>query len=162
LDLGNNSKDFRKSVGFVPQEINFHPDLNVLETLDFYSGLRRVHKSVGKKLLEDLDLYGHSNKKVGQLSGGLKQRLALALALLSDPPVLVLDEPTTNLDSNTRANFLTYLNELKSGGKTLIFASHRLEDVMHLADRVLVVEKGQVKKDCPVNIFSESIAENAI
>ncbi|HJO60014.1 MAG TPA: nitrous oxide reductase family maturation protein NosD [SAR202 cluster bacterium] len=162
VDLANNSKPFRKLIGFVPQEIDFHPDLTVLETLDFYSGLRGVPKSVGEKLLKKLDLHDHSDKRIAQLSGGLKQRLALSLALLSDPPVLVLDEPTTNLDSDTRSNFLIYLNELKASGKTLIFASHRHEDVVHLADRVLVMEKGLIVRDCSNREFSESMVGNRI
>ena len=87
-------------------------------------------------------------KAVGALSGGMKQRLALALALQGDPPVLVMDEPTSNLDAAARDQLLHLLAEVKAAGKTIIFTSHRIEEVETLADRVLVMEKGQVRFTC--------------
>jgi ABC-type multidrug transport system ATPase subunit len=100
-------------------------------------------------LLEQLTLIPHRSKRVRDLSGGLKQRLALALALLSDPPILFLDEPTASLDVNARNDFLSLLLTLKQAGKTMIFTSHRLEDMITLADRVLVLAQGQLQADCP-------------
>lgn len=93
-------------------------------------------------LLEKVDLAAHAHKRVGELSGGLKQRLALALALLSDPPILLLDEPTASLDVGARAEFLALLRSLKQAGKTLLFSSHHLDAVTGIADRVLVLEGG--------------------
>ena len=78
----------------------------------------------------------------------MKQRLALALALLGDPPVLVMDEPTSNLDAAAREQLLHLLADVKAAGKTIIFSSHRIEEVDTLADRVLVMEKGQVRFTC--------------
>jgi ABC-type multidrug transport system ATPase subunit len=74
----------------------------------------------------------------------MKQRLALAIALLADPPLLVLDEPTANLDARAREDLLRFLAEVKAAGKTLLFSSHRPDEVMTLADRVLVMEKGRI------------------
>jgi ABC-type multidrug transport system ATPase subunit len=81
---------------------------------------------------------------VSALSGGLKQRLALAIALLADPPLLLLDEPTANLDTDTRADYLALLASLRHEGKLIIFASHRIEEVESLADRVLVLQHGSL------------------
>ena len=78
----------------------------------------------------------------------MKQRLALVIALMADPPVLILDEPTANLDVKAREGFLALLMELKKEGKTLVFSSHRLEEVTALADRVLVIDSGKLTADC--------------
>jgi ABC-type multidrug transport system ATPase subunit len=135
----------------VPQEINFHDDMTIRETLHFYARLKKtaVDTDHTTQLLQRLGLDRYKPKRVRDLSGGMKQRLALAIALLADPPVLILDEPTANLDVRAREEFLSLLAELKSAGKTLVFSSHRLEEVVALADRALVIESGQLIADCP-------------
>ena len=155
FDTARQGKAARRMLGFVPQEISFHDSLTVEETLYFYSRLKKTttdaEHAIG--LLERLGLVGHVQKKVGDLSGGMKQRLALVIALMADPPVLILDEPTANLDVKAREGFLALLLELKQEGKTLIFSSHRLEEVTALADRVLVIESGELIADCnPVEL----------
>jgi ABC-type multidrug transport system ATPase subunit len=123
---------------------------------------------VGKKanpahatdLLAKLGLADHANKPVPTLSGGLRQRLALAIALLADPPVLLLDEPTANLDAQAQREYLALLSMLcHEEGKTLVFASHRLEEVEMLAKRVLVLEHGRlVKVLTPAELLNEADA----
>jgi ABC-type multidrug transport system ATPase subunit len=95
-------------------------------------------------LLDRLGLTDHAHKPLPALSGGLKQRLALAVALLADPPVLVFDEPTANLDVKARRDYLALLAALRKENKTLIFASHRVEEVEALADRVAIMESGRI------------------
>lgn len=149
-DVRRDPKAARRRIGFVPQELTFHDDLTVRETVAFYAGLKKVRD--GERiaaLLQQLALAPHVEKRVGDLSGGLKQRLALALALLADPPLLVLDEPTANLDITARDDFLALLRAQKRAGKTLIFSSHRLEEVTALADRVLLLEAGRLVIDAP-------------
>jgi ABC-type multidrug transport system ATPase subunit len=149
-DVQKQGKAARKLMGFVPQELNFHDDMTVAETLKFYARLKKVPTGFNfMPLLDRLELAPHINKPVHDLSGGLKQRLALALALLADPPILILDEPTANLDIRAREDFLALLHELKVGGKTLAFSSHRLEEVTALADRVLLMEAGRLIVDTP-------------
>jgi ABC-type multidrug transport system ATPase subunit len=88
-------------------------------------------------------------KRVGDLSGGQRQRLALALALLSEPPILLLDEPTANLDARARADFIALLGSLREAGLTLLFSSHRPEEVLSLAERVLCLDDGRLVADGP-------------
>jgi ABC-type multidrug transport system ATPase subunit len=150
MDVNRRGKAVRGLVGFVPQELNFHDDLTAEETVTFYARLRKCPAEHDfTPLLADLGLVGHMEKEVGELSGGLKQRLALALALLSEPPILVLDEPTANLDIRAREEFLDLLLRLKQAGKTLVFSSHRFEEVTALADRVLLLEGGRLVVDAP-------------
>jgi len=163
FDTAKQGKDARRMLGFVPQEISFHDNLSVEETLYFYSRLKKTandtEHAIG--LLERLGLVDHVHKKVGDLSGGMKQRLALVIALMADPPVIILDEPTANLDVKAREGFLALLMELKQEGKTLVFSSHRLEEVTTLADRVLVIESGELIADCnPLELgdYSQSVS----
>ncbi len=149
-DVRKKGKAARRLMGFVPQELNFHDDMSVAETLTFYARIKKVPTGHDfTPSLERLQLMPHIRKPVRDLSGGLKQRLALALALLADPPILVLDEPTANLDISAREDFLMLLHELKLGGKTLAYSSHRLEEITALADRVLLMEAGRLIVDAP-------------
>ena len=151
FDTAKEGKAARRLMGFVPQEISFHDDLTAWETLNFYYRLKKTSTGKGYvvQMLERLGLASYVGKRVRDLSGGMKQRLALVIALLADPPLLILDEPTANLDVKAREEFLALLAELKDQGKTLIFYSHRLEEVAILADRVLVIEAGRLVGDCP-------------
>lgn len=150
LDTRRQSKEVRRMIGFVPQELSFHDDMSVAETLVFYARLKKVENGYDfSPLLEQVRLTPHIKKRVGELSGGLKQRLALAVALLSDPPILVLDEPTASLDIRSREEFLLLLRSLRHDGKTMIFSSHHLEEITALANRVLLLEGGRLVVDSP-------------
>lgn len=158
IDVVRHGKGARRLVGFVPQELNFHDDLTVRETLVFYARLKKLPAGYDfSPLLLQLNLTEHLDKPVQNLSGGLKQRLALALALLTDPPLLILDEPTANLDIRAREEFLLLLLRLKENGKTLIFSSHRLEEVTALADRVLLMESGRLVIDAPPHALQQQL-----
>jgi ABC-type multidrug transport system ATPase subunit len=150
VSVAEQGKAARRRMGFVPQELNFHDDMTVAETVMFYARLKKVPAGFDfEPALQRLQLMPHLHKPVHDLSGGLKQRLALALALLADPPILILDEPTANLDIRAREDFLLLLHDLKVSGKTLVFSSHRLEEVTALADRVLLMEAGRLIVDAP-------------
>jgi ABC-type multidrug transport system ATPase subunit len=117
----------------------------VQATLEFYARLKKQGAGRIPVLQERLGLTAHARKPVPALSGGLKQRLALAIALLADPPVLLLDEPTASLDAQAQRDYLALLQSLRQDeGKTILFASHRLEEVEALANRVIVLEQGRV------------------
>ncbi len=148
LDVGREGKKARAEVGYVPQELAFYDDLSARDTLHFFASLKRVPATRAEEALVEVGLSEHGHKPVAALSGGMKQRLALAIALLANPPVLILDEPTSNLDAKARDDFLKLLLHQKAQGKTLLFTSHRLEEVQILATRVLVLEQGKLALMC--------------
>ena len=149
FDMRRQGKQARFFVGFVPQEIRFHDNLTVEETLHFYARLKRVAAPTIEQWLSRVDLLAAREKEIKALSGGMRQRLALAIALLADPPILLLDEPTANLDIQSRDEFLALLRELKEEGRTIMYSSHRLDEVIPFADRVLVLDQGKLVADVP-------------
>jgi len=156
LSVKRAAKRVRGLIGYVPQEVMFY-DWSVRATLEFYARLKRADAARIDALLEQLGLAAHAKKNVSALSGGLKQRLALALALLSDPPILLLDEPTANLDTQARADYLKLIAALKRRGKTILFASHRLEEVEALADQVLWLDEGRPARLLPLEAWRAEI-----
>jgi ABC-type multidrug transport system ATPase subunit len=154
LDTRRRGKAARSAIGYVPQELNFYDDFRSIDALRFFARIRRAAPDRPETVLAQVGLADAARKRVGELSGGMKQRLALALALLSDPPVLVLDEMTSNLDAAARASFLRLLAGLKDSGKTILFSSHRVEEVDALADRVLLLERGRLIRDCTAAEFA--------
>lgn len=136
----------RRRIGFVPQEVAFDGGLGVAETLRFFARLRGVGQGRADEVAEELGLTAHGGKRVQELSGGLRQRLALAVALLSDPPVLLLDEPTANLDAEARRDFVALLSGLGTS-RTVVFTSHRFDEVLALADRLLWLDGGRLIRD---------------
>lgn len=142
IDVSQHPREIRRRVGYVPQEFAYY-DLTVDESLEIFTALKRVPHSRGDEVLSIVGLGEQKSKQVGALSGGMRQRLALALALLGDPAVLFLDEPTASLDATSRRQLLSLLQELRRAGKTILFVSHRPEEVLELADTVLVMDAGR-------------------
>ncbi|MGE3163911.1 MAG: ABC transporter ATP-binding protein [Planctomycetota bacterium] len=147
FDVRKRGRHARALVGYVPQELAFHEDVRLGSALLFFAGLRRASHAAAAHALATVGLAGHEQKRVRDLSGGMKQRLALAIATLGDPPVIVLDEPTSNLDAAGRGEVVETLGRLKQSGKTLLFASHRPDEVIALADRVLILEAGRLERE---------------
>lgn len=156
-DAHKQGKAVRRKVGYVPQELAFYSDLTTLDTAEYYARLKRVDRNRARAVLAEVGLDEHDRKLVGALSGGMKQRLALGLALLADPPVLVLDEPTSNLDAAGRDQFLQLLAGVRSAGKTVLFTSHRIEEISALADRVLVMERGRLQLTCSAGELAQRL-----
>ncbi len=158
LDAHNQGKAVRRLLGYVPQELAFYSDMTALDTARFYARLKRVSIGRAGDVLAQVGLEAHGQKPVGALSGGMKQRLALGLALLADPPVLVLDEPTSNLDAAGRDQFLDLLAGVRSAGKTILFTSHRVEEIAALADQVLVMEHGRAVATCTAEELPQRVS----
>ncbi len=148
LAMPTQGRAARAAVGYVPQQLAYDQDMDCLGLLRFFGAIRGAPAEAPRALLAQLGLEAQAAKAVGALSGGMKQRLALAAALLGDPPILFLDEPTANLDAAARAELTSLIAELRAAGKTLLLTTHRLAEVAALADRVLVLEGGRVRGDC--------------
>lgn len=149
IDVRRRGKDARAALGYVPQELAFYDDFRVVEAIGFFARLRRVDREACRRALRISGLGSHGRKRVRELSGGMKQRLALGIAMLTDPGILLLDEPTSNLDQAGRRELLGELDVLHKRGKTILFTSHRPEEVEELADRVVTMESGRIVDDAP-------------
>ncbi len=136
----------RRRVGYVPQEPALEADMRVREAVAFFARLRGANRDACSRAIENASLTEHRRKRVRELSGGMRQRLSLEVALLTDPPALILDEPTSSLDADARVELLARLSELRAQGKTILFTSHRPEEVKSIADRVVMMESGRIKR----------------
>jgi len=144
FDARRQGKWARMRIGYVPQELGFYDDLRVSEAVLFFARLKGLSVRSTGDVLERVGLTGHHRKRIRELSGGMKQRLALAIAMLGDPPVLVLDEVTASLDACGREEFVALLARLSGEGRTMLFASHRVDEVAMLARRVVTLDRGSM------------------
>ncbi len=133
----------RSKLGYVPQVPAFY-GMSAREVLRFVAKLRGVAREDADRALARLGLDADADRPVSVFSGGMQQRLSLAASLLGNPPVILLDEPTANLDPAARADLLGLLMEFRSAGKTLILSSHRPREVRGLVDRVILLREGRI------------------
>lgn len=145
----------RRLIGWAPQDLALS-DLSVKHILEFTGSLREASLPPAWEYLRSYGLENLVENSVSQLSGGERRRLSVALALVGEPPILLLDEPTANLDQTARRQLLALLKELKQKGKTLVWASHVVEDIAVIADRVAVFEEGRLIRVIPAGRFAES------
>lgn len=152
--------DYRNVLGYLPQDFGYYPNYTAVEFLMYIAALKGIPKNVAKKrvteLLEVVDLSHVANKKVKTFSGGMKQRVGIAQALLNNPKILILDEPTAGLDPKGRDEILDQIAELhKVRGITIILVSHSMEDVAKYVERLIVVNHGKIAfDDTPKKVFA--------
>ncbi len=141
-------KQIKRLLGVVSQDDNLDPDLTVFQNLTAYARYFDVPRETAKRrAVEVLNLFGLTEKrqsKVDDLSGGLKRRLTIARALISDPTVLVLDEPTTGLDPQARHLVWQQLRQLKAKGMTLLLTTHYMDEAARLCDRLVIMHQGHI------------------
>lgn len=133
----------RSLVGYVPQKVAFG-DARAGEVVAFVARLRGVSRTRAAGALREVGLEGHAGGRVRTFSGGMQQRLAIAVALLGDPPVLLLDEPSASLDEEGQRAFFDLVRGLRGSGRTLLLASHRNEEVASLTDRTIRLDAGRI------------------
>ncbi|CUJ25353.1 Daunorubicin/doxorubicin resistance ATP-binding protein DrrA [Achromobacter xylosoxidans] len=133
----------RNRVGYLPETVALHPSLTGVETLAFYARLKRRSLSGNPALLEKVGIAGAAHRRVGGYSKGMRQRLALAQALLGEPRVLLFDEPTTGLDPASRLKFYEIVHELRAAGATILLSTHALSELAGHADRIVVMKAGR-------------------
>ena len=133
----------RTALGYVPQRVDFPADRTATDVLEFFADLRGLDRRVVARTLERVGMTAFAARRAQDLSGGYLQRLSLAQALLGDPDILILDEPTASLDPQATFEFRSLVLDLKSQGKTILLCSHLLSEVERVADRVLILVGGR-------------------
>jgi ABC-2 type transport system ATP-binding protein len=150
FDPLSEGKAARQTIGYMPQQSGLHLDLTVQETLSFYCKLKKSSEERALELLAKLRLSQKLYSKVGELSGGMRQRLSFAVAMLADPSTLLLDEPTASLDMESQSLILGWLKELHADGKTILISTHSKQDIMSLAERAITLEDGKLYSDLEI------------
>ena len=135
-------------IGLVPQDNSLDPDITVRENLEVYGRYYGLSSNTiadqVPRLLEFMQLAGRADARVMQLSGGMKRRLVIARALIGDPELIILDEPTTGLDPQARVLIWKRLMELRKQGKTLLLTTHYMDEAQRLCDRIIVIDHGEI------------------
>lgn len=132
----------RARIGYLPETVALHPAMTGAETLAFYARLKRQPLSRNAGLLEKVGIASAAHRRVGGYSKGMRQRLALAQALLGEPRILLFDEPTTGLDPASRLTFYEIVHELRASGATILLSTHALSELAGHADRIVVMKAG--------------------
>ncbi|EGD29881.1 ABC superfamily ATP binding cassette transporter, ABC protein [Streptococcus sanguinis SK72] len=161
-NIVNQAENFRDILGFLPQDFRYYRDFtarNFLLYIASLKGLSRKNASTtSDELLELVGLSAIKNKKIRKLSGGMKQRLGIAQALLNNPQVLVLDEPTVGLDPKERVKFRKLLSSL-SKEKIILLSTHIVSDVESIADEILILKNGRLRDRGTVNQLVSEISD---
>ncbi len=149
--LAGDTDPVKRKIGLVPQDLALYDEMSALDNLSFFGALYDLSGApLTRAIAEALDLVGLADRakdKVGTFSGGMKRRLNLAAALLHDPQILLLDEPTVGVDPQSRNAIFDNLEVLKSRGKTLIYTTHYMEEAERLCDRLVIIDHGKVIAD---------------
>jgi len=153
-ELGQYNMNVRRSVGILTEAPGLYERLNALQNLALYAKLYEVEDVAGQveKYLRLLDLWERRNEPVGGFSKGMKQKLAIARALLHEPPLLFLDEPTAALDPEAARTVRDFIGEIKKAGRTIFLCTHNLDEADRLADRIGVIKQKLIQVDSPANL----------
>jgi lipooligosaccharide transport system ATP-binding protein len=148
--------------GVVPQENNLDEELNVIQNLMIYAKFYALPGMVARQRIESLltflELSEKAKSKIRELSGGMQRRLVIARALLNNPQLLILDEPTTGLDPQVRHLIWDKLRQLRAQGTTILLTTHYMEEAFQIADKVLIMDKGRkVMEDAPQRLLEDNI-----
>jgi ABC-2 type transport system ATP-binding protein len=156
-EVGSQPRQARSAIGVVPQELNLDAFFTPRELLELQAGLYGVPKRerITDKLLAAVDLTGKANAYARTLSGGMRRRLMVAKAMVHNPPVLVLDEPTAGVDVELRKALWQYVRALNAAGTTVLLTTHYLEEAQELCDRIAIINHGKlVANDTKKNLLS--------
>jgi len=156
LNIDTDSKQTRQKIGIVPQELNIDPFFTPFELLEIQAGLYGIRKKNRKteEILSRLGLWEQKNSYSRTLSGGMRRRLLVAKALVHDPEILILDEPTAGVDVELRQNLWKYIIELNKNGKTICLTTHYLEEAENLCQFITIINNGKIiKSDTKANLL---------
>lgn len=142
-----NTENYRALLGYLPQDFGYYPEFSAREFLEYFAALKGIEKKKAKEktgeLLELVGLSDVAGKKIKTFSGGMKQRVGIAQALLNDPRILILDEPTAGLDPKERVRFRDLIEELGKDSIVLL-STHIVTDIEHIADRIIMMKEGSM------------------
>jgi lipooligosaccharide transport system ATP-binding protein len=167
LDVRTDARNVKRLLGVVPQEDNLDEDLPVKKNLEVYARYYNIPRAIAGPRIDDaLELFQLSEKanaKIGDLSGGMKRRLVIARALVHDPEILVLDEPTTGLDPQARHLVWQKLRLLRSRGVTMLLTTHYMDEASHLCDRLVIMHRGKILTEGnPHALIAEHAGEHVL
>ena len=164
--IENNSFENKNKIGFLPEQIGLYGNLNCMETLSFYAGFYDLTTETIEKrsteLLQLLGLIKESKRPVGEFSLGMKKRLALAIALLHQPQILILDEPTSGLDPRGVKALRSVLRDLNKKGLTILLSSHVLSEVQEICTHVGIINDGKLIRQESIQEIREKVRKTAI
>lgn len=159
IDIVKSPDTLRDVLGYLPQDFGVYPNLNAVEFLEYMAAIKGLNTTSARKRIDELlqlvNLVEAAKRPLGGYSGGMKQRVGIAQALLNDPQLLIVDEPTVGLDPEERVRFRNLLSDL-SGERIVILSTHIVSDVEATATRIALVNKGQLlREDAPENLLKE-------
>ena len=162
-DISNMGADYRKLLGYLPQDFGFYPEFTVKDYLLYIAALKGIRPVVAKNRVKDLiskvGLSKAANKKMKKLSGGMKRRAGIAQAMLNDPKILILDEPTAGLDPNERIRFRNLISEL-SADRLVLLSTHIVSDVEYIANKIWLMKDGRLLHQGTADELIHSMTEN--
>ena len=167
MDIAEQARTIKEIVGVAPQEDNLDPDFTVFQNLTVYARYFDIPKekarTIADELLKFMQLEEKRDVVMTELSGGMRRRLILARALMNDPRILILDEPTTGLDPQARHLIWTKIRSLKKHGVTVILTTHYMEEAAQLCDRIIIMDQGKIiEKGEPVQLVKEHVGEEVL
>jgi len=167
LDIPRDLRDIKSRIGVCQQENTLDPDLTVQQNLEVFARYFDIPKSEARKksqeLLQFIALDQRKNARVNELSGGMMRRLILARALINDPELLILDEPTTGLDPQSRHQVWERLDELRSKGLTILLTTHNMDEASRLCDRLFIMDHGHILvQGTPLDLIREHVGHDVI
>ena len=161
-DIQKMEGEYRNLLGYLPQEFGFYPEFAVKDYLLYIAGLKGIRPVVAKKrvkeLLDRVGLTNAANKKMKKLSGGMKRRVGIAQAILNNPKILILDEPTAGLDPTERVRFRNLISEL-SEERIVILSTHIVSDVEYIANQIWLMKNGRLVQQGSLNEVLDSMTE---
>jgi len=150
IDITKFPDNLRAVLGYLPQEFGIYPNLTAIEFLEYIAALKGIDRRFARKRIQELlhivNLFDARNRPLGDYSGGMKQRAGIAQALLNDPQLLIVDEPTTGLDPQERVRFRNLLSDL-AGERIVILSTHIVSDAESTATRIAIINKGRLLTD---------------
>lgn len=167
MDIVHYARSIKKRIGVCQQENNLDPDLSVIRNLEVFARYFNIPRTTAtvraEELLEFMSLTQRRDAKANELSGGMMRRVVLARALINDPELLILDEPTTGLDPQSRHQVWTKLEELRKKGLTILLTTHYMDEAARLCDRLIILDQGKILvQGKPLELISRHIGRNII